>query len=165
MRTFLPYPSDVTAFSSEYVSSRTVIASVVLLWLLLSQDAVLLNIPRPLPRWHAVHRYAAGLPLFCRMRTTPGNHRKHRPEALRCNRPGDSVNRRYGHHGRRLTAEQTLLYHCPAVGLGRGYHWHGLYRASTHTGAGRHTEAPATQQRRLSSAPAWRGSAPPLTTV
>ncbi len=119
------------------------------------------------------------LPLFCRIRITPGNHRKHLPEAHRCNRPGDSVdgyfsgpgctrtrppgasvNRRYGHHGHRPTAGQFLFYHCPAPGPERGYHPHGLYRASAYTGAGRHTAAPAVQQQHLSSAPMWHGSAP-----
>nr|AVR62312.1 hypothetical protein p301-4_00121 [Escherichia coli] len=125
------------------------------------------------------HEPYTRLPLFCRIRITPGNHRKHRPEAHRCNRPGDfvdgylsgpdctrtrppgaSVNRRYGHHGRRPTAGLSGFYRCPAPGPGRGYHQHGLYRASAHTGAGRHTAAPVVQQRHQSSAPVWHGSAP-----
>ncbi len=55
MQTLLPYPSDVTVFSSESVSSRTVTASVAQLWLFLPPDAVLLNSPGPQPRWHTVH--------------------------------------------------------------------------------------------------------------
>ncbi|CSN48692.1 Uncharacterised protein [Shigella sonnei] len=172
-------PFSANEFSSVAVSSHTVTASVARLWLFLPPDAVLLNIPGLLPRWHTVHRYAAGLPLFCRIRTTPGNYRKHRPEALRCNRPDDSVdgylsgpvstrtrppeafpNRRYGHHERRPTAGQSLFYRCPAPGPERGYHRHGLYRASAHTGAGCHTAVPAVQQQHLSSAPVWHGSAP-----
>src|SRR5699024_4463795 len=62
MRTLLPYLSDATVFSSVAVSSHTVTASVARLWLFLPPDAVLLNSPGPLPRWHTVHRYAAGLP-------------------------------------------------------------------------------------------------------
>lgn len=60
MRTLLPYPSDATVFSSESVSSHTVTASVAQLWLFLPPDSVLLYIPGLLPRWHTVHRYAAG---------------------------------------------------------------------------------------------------------
>lgn len=160
MRTLLPYPSDATVFSSESVSSHTVTASVAQLWLFLPPDAVLLNIPGPQSRWHTVHQYAAGLqwgyrwaflhahrgfssghepytrlPLFCRIRITPGNHRKHRPEAHRCNRPDDSVDgylsgpgcmrtrptgasptRHYGHHGRRPTAWPSGFYRCLAPG-------------------------------------------------
>ena len=41
-----------------------------------------------------------------------------------------------------------------------GQHRHGLYRESAHTGAGRHTTAPAVQQQHRSSAPVWHGSAP-----
>lgn len=37
------------------------------------------------------HEPYTRLPLFCRIRITPGNDRKHRPEAHRCNRTGDSV--------------------------------------------------------------------------
>ena len=70
------------------------------------------------------------------------------------------MNRHYGHHGRRPTAGQSLFYHCPAPVPERGYHRHGLYRAPAHTGAGRHTTAPAVQQQHLSSAPVWHGSAP-----
>ena len=81
------------------------------------------------------------------------------PDCTRTRPPGASVNRRYGHHGRRPTAGQSLFYRCPAPGPGRGYHRHGLYLASAHTGAGRHTAAPAVQQQHLSSAPAWHGSA------
>lgn len=48
----------------------------------------------------------------------------------------------YGHHGRRPTAGLSGFYRCPAPGPGRGYHRHGLYRASAHTGAVCHTAAP-----------------------
>src|SRR5699024_8428785 len=60
MRTLSPYQAGATVFSSESVSSRTVTASVAQLWLFLPPDAVLLNSHGPLPRWHTVHRYAAG---------------------------------------------------------------------------------------------------------
>ncbi len=128
------------------------------------------------------HEPYTRLPLFCRIRITPGNHRKHRPEAHRRNRPGDfvdgylsgpdctrtrppgaSVNRRYGHHGDARTDSRAVrVSPLPGSGPGMGYHQHGLYRASAHTGAGRHTAAPAVQQQHLSSAPSagWLSSTP-----
>src|SRR5699024_7853258 len=82
------------------------------------------------------------------------------PGCMRTRPPGASVNRRYGHHGHRPTAGHSGVYHCPDPGPERGYHPHGLYLASARTGAGRHTAAPAVQQRHLSSASVWRGSVP-----
>lgn len=52
------------------------------------------------------------------------------------------------------------FYHYPAPGPERGYHRHVPYRASAHTGAGRHTVTPVVQQRLRSSASAWHSSAP-----
>ncbi len=94
------------------------ISSGQLSWPSLPPDAVLLTSPDfclygiqfteyaaglPLCRWalfctHIVdllgHQPYTRLPFIRRIRITPGNHRKHRPEAHRCNRPGDSVDAR-----------------------------------------------------------------------
>ncbi len=126
------------------------------------------------------HEPYTRLPLFCRIRITPGNHRKHRPEAHRCNRPGDyldaclsgpdctrtrppgaSVNRRCGHHGRRPTAGLSGFYRCPAPGPEQGcVSGHGLYghqapfwRSTSYSGSSSSATAPVQR-------PVWHGSAP-----
>lgn len=66
---------------------------------------------------------------------------------------------------RRPTALLSGFYHCPTPGPEWGYHQHGLYPASTHTGAVRHTVAPEILQRYLSSALAGYVQFHALTTV